>query len=158
MSVRRVAALVVVWWAVATGLWCVFVSSVTSGEVLAGVAAGLIAAGGAGHMRAMGWPRYRPRASWLRWLARLPVEAVRDTGTLVRVLFRQVRGRPVPTSFRTVPLAEPGAGPAARAHRALGALALTSTPGAYVVATYDDGSARVHVVGDRGDVTGWVRR
>ena len=147
---RRLVTTVVVWWAVATGLWCVFIGTITTSEVLAGVAAGAIAAGGAGHLRVIGWPTFRIRPRWVRWLPGLVAMTMRDTARLARLLIRAVprRGR-VQGRFETDRFGPTGSGADALGYRAVATLALTSTPGSYIVDTDERrGRATVHVLPD----------
>jgi multisubunit Na+/H+ antiporter MnhE subunit len=149
---RRVVVEVAVWWLVTLGLWCAFVSTLSSTEILSGAAAGLVAALSVAQLRVIDWPVFRPTPRWVSWLPAFIASAVGDTIGVFLALWRWVvRGERDGAEFRTIPLGPPGDDRRSRAHRALAAITLSATPGAYVVQTYPEhGEARVHVFGTLG--------
>lgn len=149
---RAVVLEALVWWAVMLGLWCAFVGTISSSEIVAGTAAGLVCGLTVVQLRVIDWPAFRPALRWLAWFPTLLVSAVADTVGVFVGLWRWVvlRDRDI-ARFRTIPFGPPGSDARARAHRAFATVTLSATPGAYVVQTYaEHGEARVHEFGVRG--------
>jgi multisubunit Na+/H+ antiporter MnhE subunit len=162
VAVRRAVVVeALVWWAFTLGLWCAFVSTISASELLAGTAAGLIAAFTIVQLRVIDWPAFRPALRWLAWAPALVATALTDTFGVFADLWRWVaRGDHDVAGFRTVAFGPEGGGSRAEAHRALATIVVSATPGAYVVRTYPElGEARVHVFGARGrDLVSMVGR
>lgn len=141
MGRRAVQAIEVgVWTVVLTGLW---VSTLTvAGGIELAVAAGcslgcaLLATGTRGALDIS----MRPRLGWLTWVARLPAAVVGDLGRLAAAVTRTVRhDTPLGATRR---LGLPGEDPRnAEARRALGSLAISATPGSFVVDVTTDGGS-----------------
>jgi len=118
------------WWVVAVGVWMASLSAWSGQELL--VAAGCAvpcAVSAVGARRAVDGA-WRAPAAASRWLLVLPAAVVVDA---VRVLSWPLRSRDGGT-FRTVDVAAPGGTASATGRRAAASLALSSTPGSYVVA------------------------
>ena len=91
------------WWAVAYGLWVLFVFKTEPAEFVAGAVAAAFAATGAELVRSRGYAPFAPELAWTRMLRRLPKEVLMDTSRMAALLVRHyVRGEPVKGSFRTV--------------------------------------------------------
>jgi multisubunit Na+/H+ antiporter MnhE subunit len=140
------------WWVFTLGLWCAFIGNISSTELLAGTAAGLICGLTVVQLRVVDWPTFRPALRWLGWVPLVLLSAVAETGILTLGLWRWVvAGRRDLAEFRTIPLGPAGIGSAARARHALATVAISATPGSIVLQTYPElGEARVHVFGSGG--------
>jgi len=132
------------WYVVAVGIWMASLSAWSGQELL--VAAGCAvpcALAALGARRAIGGAWELPSDS-LRWFLILPGAIVVDA---MRVLSWPVRSRSG-GSFRTVDVGAPGDTASASGRRAVASLALSSTPGAYVVAADEKaGTFTVHGLG-----------
>lgn len=124
-----------VWWALLTGLWLITLPSLThEEEVVAAGCALACAIAVAGARRAM-QGAWHPRLRWVRWalpvVAAVPIETVR----VLVLAARQLRRRGGPAGERVqrllIECEEPDAVRAAR--RALGAFAVSATPGSVVI-------------------------
>jgi len=143
------------WWVVLMAVYLMLISSVTRQEVVAGaVVAALASTLPAAAIRGFG-PVAPPRRLHWRHLLALPLELVRDTLALVAALpdVRRHAGR---TEERSLPAAGDPA-----AVRAYSVLALSATPGSYVMDVMVDdpddpvgerrrGVVRVHRLGAGG--------
>ncbi|WP_329063650.1 hypothetical protein [Amycolatopsis sp. NBC_01480] len=133
----RAAGEVAVWWFGLAALWLVTLSTPALPELLAGAVAALTAAVAAVAARHALGGRWRPKRSWWRWVAALPVAAVRESALALRTVFRD----PTAGGFEEVALPdEPG--PVREARLAAAALVLGCTPGTMVVS----GGSRVLLV------------
>ena len=123
-----------VWWLVLEGLWIGFVGTVAGQEVVAGVAAGAVAAT-AFHV-ARGAARLTLRVDWL-WLARgrrLPRKLLYELAVVLGVLVDSLRRRQRPGgSFATVPFPAGRSDPSSRWRRAFATTAETTTPNSVVL-------------------------
>ena len=91
------------WWALAYGLWVLFVFKTEPAEFIAGAVAAAFAATGAELVRSRGYAPFAPELAWSRGLLRLPKEVLRDTSRMAALLVRHyLRGDPVKGGFRTV--------------------------------------------------------
>ena len=121
------------WWGAAVGIWLLTLSSVTTPDLIAaagcGLPCGLAARAGRRAMQA----RWQPRLGWVRWLAPLAVQIAADAARMLAVAARGLAGDRSPGELRELPL--PAGEPAAvgSARRAVGALALSLTPGTFVL-------------------------
>ncbi|HEY2193585.1 MAG TPA: hypothetical protein VGH76_15010 [Actinomycetospora sp.] len=141
------AAEVAGWVVVLTAVWVATLTSVGLLEiavaVVVSVPIGVLAVAA---RRVLDAPVGVPRGGW-RWAVRLPGAVVADTGRLAVAVARTLRsGRPL-GGERLLPLPDPPPGrPDARA--GLGAVTISTTPGAYVADVRDDGLV-VHALSPR---------
>lgn len=160
MRLRLVLGEFTAWWLFTLGLWCAFIGNISSSELVAGAAAGLISALTAVQLRITDWPTFRPRLRWIAWLPLVIATAVVETGVLAHELWRwTVRRQRDRGEFRSVAFRPAGRDARTRAQHALATVAVSATPGSIVVETYPDlGEARVHVFGstERPDLLGKV--
>jgi multisubunit Na+/H+ antiporter MnhE subunit len=120
----------VLWWLALTGLWVLTLAAPAVPELLAGAVAAGLGAVAAVYARRATRGSWRPRLSWLKWLAPVPGAALRESAA---VLFR----RPPAGTFEEVPLpAEPR--PVHEARSAAAAVVVGCTPGTMVVASPPD--------------------
>lgn len=145
MRYLRVGTELVVWAGLCFGAWLLTLSSVTSQDVLlaalAAVLSGVCAVGG----RRVAGGRWRPRLGWIRWYLGLPVAIVLDTARVLALVY-SARGRFGEMSTVPLPGDEPDDVAAARC--ALGSLAMSASPAAYVVdADPDEHEMTVHTLG-----------
>jgi multisubunit Na+/H+ antiporter MnhE subunit len=139
----------IVWWAAATGLWLLTLSSTSLPEVLVALGCALpCAVLTVAARRAVrgSWP---VQPGWLRWLLPLPAAVLADTA---RVLARGagvlVGRRPASGELRTVRLPRDRPAGRWRTRQAWAAVLVTAAPGTLVV-DVDEGSGdlRVHALG-----------
>lgn len=98
-SFAKPALAFVVTWAVLTGLWILYTSETTLFELLAGMAAGLLAAAGSAVVWGEDFARFGPKLKWLMYFAVEPWFVLSQHTTCTAVL--QGRSRPLPwCSFR----------------------------------------------------------
>jgi hypothetical protein len=114
--VRRVRAWLI-WWALLMALWIIVDDSVDTDELLVGAGAAVLAAllaQLAGRQTvALGMP-----SGWLRALARLPADVVRDTWIVFGALARTLVRRSAPASaFRQLPVSYGAQTPTGRLRR-----------------------------------------
>jgi multisubunit Na+/H+ antiporter MnhE subunit len=144
---RRTAE-VAAWWVVLTFVWVASLSAATAPDVLAGAVCGLLCAVLAVAARRAIGQAWRPVPRWAAWLGPLLLAVPADTARLlIRVLPRLVRDRRSAGSLRRI---RPPAGEEAAAgfRRAWGTLALSATPGSFVVDWPPDGRpAVIHTLG-----------
>ncbi|MFE1862364.1 Na+/H+ antiporter subunit E [Streptomyces anandii] len=134
---------VVWWWVAAVGVWLLTLSSVTWQELAVAAACGLPAAVAAPAGRRAVGGCWRPRPGWIRWAATLPPSVLADTARVFWTALRHARDERPPGRVREVPLPHEAPEPVAAARRALATIALSSTPGTYVV---DDDPERHRLV------------
>jgi hypothetical protein len=124
----------VLWWSVAgVVIWLLTLSSVSVPELVLAGASSLMCAGAAVAGRKLLGATWRFRPGWLRWLVSLPTAVAADT---VRIL-----GVPVRTSgrsddagyFRSYQVKCQVDRPTQEAWEALAVIAVSATPGAFVV-------------------------
>lgn len=138
-----------VWAALLVGVWVLTLNAVSAPEMGAAgfTALGCGAAATAGRAALGG--RWRPAPGWARWLPRLllavPADAARVFGAALSQLGRHPggeRGR-----LRRVEMPVPGDRRRWAARQALATMAVSSTPGSYVVHVDDDrGELVVHAL------------
>jgi multisubunit Na+/H+ antiporter MnhE subunit len=119
-----------VWWAVLLAFYLAIISGVSLVELLVGAATATAGAAAAVVTRrallaADNPEKYRPRLSWLRWLVVLPVQILADSVRLLRPRGRFVELR-LPADDRPAAL------------RGFAALAVSTSPGTYVVEVVPD--------------------
>ncbi len=115
-------------------VWWVLTSTIKAQEAVVGLAVAAIAASVMTVVRGRARPLVRVRLRWLAPAWRWPALAVRDTASLVGVLWRQlVRGREARGSFREIPMALPGDESEAAGKELAVTLAISSTPNTIVV-------------------------
>lgn len=152
----RLAAELVVWCAVTTGIWFVSLSAYSGQDLVVALGCGAACAVVAVLARRAARLDARPPAALLRWLLLLPWSVALDTARVLALPWR--RGARVSAGeFRRMPLGPPGDTPRAVGRRAMAAVLMSSTPGAYVVdIDPEDGTALVHAVGPASPVEGAV--
>jgi len=132
------------WYVVAVGIWMASLSAYSGQELV--VAAGCAvpcALAAVGARRAVGGAWQLP-AEALRWFLILPAAIVVDAVRVLSWPLRTGGGG----SFRTVDIGARGDTPAASGRRVAAALAVSSTPGAYVVAADEKaGTVTIHGFG-----------
>jgi multisubunit Na+/H+ antiporter MnhE subunit len=136
-----VAAEVLCWWAAATGVWLLTLSSVNAAELVVALACGLPCGLAARAARVAVGGRWTVRARWMWWLAPLAISVLSDTA---RVLFRAVRHDDVDSDagrLVDVPLPADEGQDIAAGRAAVATLVMSSTPGTFVV--QDDRERRV---------------
>jgi multisubunit Na+/H+ antiporter MnhE subunit len=93
----------VAWYVPLVVLWLAFVNTFAQEEVIVGLAASAVAATAAELVRSQDLVRFRLELHWLRALAQLPRQVLRDTWLLTVALWRHCTGRPVRGVFRVLP-------------------------------------------------------
>lgn len=147
-----------VWCCVTTGIWLVSLSAYSGQDLVVALGCGMACAVVAVLARRAARLDARPPAAMLRWLATLPWSIVLDTGRVLVLPWRP-RARAEAGEFRRVRLGPPGNTPEAVGRRAMGAVLMSSTPGAYVIDIDPDaGTALVHAVGPASPIEGSVTR
>jgi multisubunit Na+/H+ antiporter MnhE subunit len=140
---------VVFWWAAGVGMWLLTLSSISSPELVAAVAAGLPCAVMAVlARRAVGGP-LAPRRAWLRWSLPVPAAIVADTVRVLALAAGVLVGRPVPEGdLRSVTLPRDPDDRAWQNRQAAAAVLVTTSPGTVVVdLDPDSGEMLVHHLG-----------
>lgn len=136
-----------VWASLLVGVWVLTLNAVSPPEMGAAGFTGLCAgAAAAAARRALGG-RWRPSPRWVGWLLALPVAVLADTGRVFAAVLSELprRGEERGRLRRVASPRETD--PARRAARqALSILAVSSTPGSYVVDADDDGELTVHAL------------
>lgn len=148
------------WWLATIGVWLLTLSSVTTPELVTAAVCGLLSGTAAwGGRKAMA-DAWRIRLRWAAWLGPVAVAAVLDCGRLLALAARQAvllaRGPATqadgPGRLRGLALADVPARHAA-ARRALATIAISSTPGNFVIDSRPDEERLViHSL-----VSGWPR-
>jgi multisubunit Na+/H+ antiporter MnhE subunit len=153
-----VAVELVVWCLVTTGVWMVSLSAYSGQDLVVALACGAACAVVAVLARRAARLDARPPAAMLRWLLALPWSIVLDTGRVLVLPWRP-RIRTSAGEFRRVPIGPPGNTPRAVGRRAIAAVIMSATPGAYVVdVDPGEGTALVHAVGPASPIEGAVTR
>lgn len=143
----RLAVELLVWWGVATGIWFVSLSAYSGQDLVVALGCGAACAVVAVLARRAARLDARPPAALLRWLLILPWSVALDTGRVLALPWRP-EARVSAGEFRRMPLGPSGTSPQAVGRRAMAAVLMSSTPGAYVVdIDPGDGTALVHAVG-----------
>jgi multisubunit Na+/H+ antiporter MnhE subunit len=114
------------WWVAQFLIYLGIISTISATELIVGAAAAAVGSAAAVAARrallgADNAESYLPRAAWLRWLAPIPGQVLRDSARLARV--------PLRGEFAEVVLP---AETRAAAQRGLAALAISTPPGTYV--------------------------
>lgn len=122
------------WWAMTVGVWLLTLSSVTLPDLLVAAACGLPCAVAARAGRKAVGGVWRPRPGWIRWWAVLPLSVLADTARVFAVAARRGQESHPPGRVTTVHLPRDAQEPVAAARRALATLAVSSTPGTFVIA------------------------
>lgn len=136
----RRAAVFAAWWAVLTGLWLLFASTVTWPEVVVAIGAGAMAAAVAVlALRVTGLDVGFDR-HWATWLISVPVDVVSDTLTIAALVARRLRGEPVGGQFRRVPLPEQPDAAHIAGRNTLVTVLVSMSPGTVVVRADPDGN------------------
>ena len=137
------------WWAAATGVWLLTLSSMSLSEVAVASASGLpcaVAAIAARRAVDGSWPA---RPAWLRWLVPLPLAVVADTARVLGRAAAVLVGRPVPSGrLRTVRLDRDRPDARWRSRQAVSTVLVSAAPGTVVVdVEVDTGLMRLHALG-----------
>jgi multisubunit Na+/H+ antiporter MnhE subunit len=145
----RILTEVVLWTAVATGVWLLTLSSVSLPELVAAVATALpCAVLAVAARRALG-RSWSVDPSWVRWLLPLPGAVVADTVRVLGLAARVLAGRRIPVGeLRRVPVRRDRRAARWAARQAAVAGLLTAAPGTVVldVADRDGGDGRPSVL------------
>jgi multisubunit Na+/H+ antiporter MnhE subunit len=126
---------VTAWWVVLVLVWIATLATVTVQElVVAGVLAVPCAYLARLGRQAVGvsWPM---RASWLRWLLRVPWAVLHDTVAVALLAARP--DRPQDDRFREIPLSDQDGPSTGAAREAAATLVLSAAPGSVVVDVHD---------------------
>jgi multisubunit Na+/H+ antiporter MnhE subunit len=143
---------VAVWWIVGTGVWLLGLSAVTASDLVLGVVAAFVGAlvGTAGRRRVSG--HWRPRARWFAQLPRVALAVVAETATVL--IAAPMLGRQ--GTERRITLPREGSEDVRDAREALTTMALSVSPGSYVVDVDPERSELiVHALGHR--TPAWAR-
>lgn len=141
----RRAAPWLAWYGGLVLLWVLYVGSVSTIELVAGLCAAAVAATAAEVVRSQGLLRYRVQRRWLRRGLKHAVRVLPDFGVVMVVLGRALAGRGQSGAFRTFEF--PGGGDRAvdAGRRAFAAVAASLAPNRYVVhVDEEEGYALVH--------------
>lgn len=146
-----------VWWAVATAVWMITLSTAPVQEYLLAAACGLPCAAAALWTRRVLAASWTLRGPWLRPLLVLPVVIVTDAA---QVLVAAIRPGQPGGDFETVPTGAVGDDTRSRSRRALATFFLSAAPGSYVLdADPETGHLMVHRLARRGPrLDGLVRQ
>lgn len=145
MRYLRVGTELVVWAGLCFGVWLLTLSSVTSQDVLLALPAAVLAAICAVGGRRVAGGRWRLRPAWARWYLGLPVAILFDTVKVLALVYsaRRNYGR-----TETIDLPDDEEHDVAAGRCAVGAMAMSASPGTYVVdADPDRRRMTVHTVG-----------
>lgn len=126
----RSAVEISVWWLLCVAVWLASLTSLSVDDVVLGVACALPCAFGAVGARALVESSWQPRLAWMRWYVKVPWAVLLQT---VRLLWRAFSGRGIAGVFQTVQLPEAEAEDVSTARQGLLGLALSASPGAYIV-------------------------
>jgi multisubunit Na+/H+ antiporter MnhE subunit len=129
----RRAGFWIAWYVPLVVLWLAFVDTLAWEEVAAGLVAAAVAATAAEIVRSQDLVRFHLDPRWLRGLAGLPWQVLRDTWLLTAALWRHCSGRPVHGSFRVVPFPSEADDARSAARRALVTAAASVAPNTVVV-------------------------
>ncbi|WP_185981830.1 Na+/H+ antiporter subunit E [Skermania sp. ID1734] len=137
------------WWAVAVLVWILTLSSVSWPEVISAAACAVPCAFAARAGRRAVRATWRPRASWIHWLAPVAAAIILDTLRLAALTIRSPRRLREHKDLSTLELpADVNA--TAPSREALATLAISSTPGSLVVDRTKQSGLLIHVL-----VSGW---
>ncbi len=142
----RRSIFVLVWVVFMLGWWLMIVDSPAYFEVLAGLAAGVIAALLLLRVLLQSGIRFSPRQRWLFWLRHIPWSIIHDTAMLLVVLWRRlVRQERPQSAFRLVRFPIGSDDPHSAARRAFATAATALAPNTYVIGfDRERGDALVH--------------
>lgn len=121
------------WWGVCVGVWLLTLSSVGAAELAVAALCGLpcAVAGRAGRIAVGG--TWHPRARWVWWPVPLAVVAVADAARVLLVPLRRPRRGESPGELAELHLPGGESPDTAATRRALAILAVSATPGTFVV-------------------------
>jgi multisubunit Na+/H+ antiporter MnhE subunit len=144
-------------WAVFTGLWFLYTSTLEFWELIAGLAAAMLATIAAAVVWGEAFERFSPRPAWLLYFLTEPWYAIEGSWALLRALLRRVLGKKSEAHFKVVSLDAGGDDYESRARRAL-ITVLTTIPPNFVVIGIDRarGLMLIHQVSPTG--TPWVAK
>lgn len=147
---------VTAWAAACVGVWLLTLSSVTLADlcfaVPAGLLCGLLAAGG----RRLAGGRWRPQPRWAAWLLALPVTVVAETFGVWRAAARAALDSGPSGRERLVQLPAGETADVAAARRGVATLAISASPGSYVVdVDHDRPELTIHTLAD--SAPSWAR-
>ncbi len=115
------------------GLWILYVSQVQTNEILAGVAAALIAAVADAVLKAEDFAKFRPRLKWLLLITWEVWYAISGTWAIMLALAKRILGKKSEAQFKAVKFHVGGADPESWARRALVTVYATIPPNFIVV-------------------------
>lgn len=144
---------VLAWWVVLVGIWLSTLSSPNSQELGVAVASSLVCALAAVPVRRALPAKWRPQLGWVRWLLPLPAAVLADMVRLFGLALAPRRALPGGGESKDGELSEihlPQDDDPHRAgiRRALASLAVSATPGTYVVdSRSEDNVLIVHSLG-----------
>ncbi len=115
------------------GLWVLYVSQVQTNEILAGVAAALIAAVADAILKAENFAKFQPRFKWLLLITWEVWYVISDTWAIMRALARRVLGEESQAQFKAVKVAAGGNDAESWARRALVTVYCTLPPNSIVI-------------------------
>lgn len=132
----------VAWWCLAVGVWMLSLSAYSSQDLIVAVACGVPCAAAAAAARRAVRGAWRAPAAALRWAVVLPWSVALDTARVLTLPWTARRS--TAGELHEVELAA-GDSAAAAGRRALAAVLMSATPGAYVVdIDATSGTAVVH--------------
>ena len=123
----------IAWYVPLLVLWLAFVDTLDRAEVAVGLVAAAIAATAAELVRSQDLVRFRLELRWLRGLAQLPWQTLRDCWLLTVALWRHCTGRPVRGVFRVVPFPGEADDASSAGRRALVTALVSVAPNTVVV-------------------------
>jgi hypothetical protein len=123
----------IAWYVPLVALWLAFVNTLAPEEVAVGLVAAAVAATAAEVVRTQELVRFRMDPRWLRGLAGLPWQTVRDTWLLAVALWGHLNGRPVRGVVRVVPFPSEADDARSAARRALVTAVASVAPNTIVV-------------------------
>lgn len=148
------------WEGFCLGVWLITLSSVSMPELVTAIASSVPCAMATVATRRVLAGSWRPRAVWLRWLMLLPVAVVADAARVLALPLRRAGQVDECASFRQHPLSHFDNPAREAAWQAISVLAVSATPGSYVV-DVDPSRDRVllhSLVGGAPDMTKVVQR
>jgi multisubunit Na+/H+ antiporter MnhE subunit len=137
---------VALWWAACTGTWLLTLSSLSTAELIAAVAAGLPCAVVAVLARRAVRGPLAPRAAWLRWLLPVPVAVLTDSARVLALAAGVLVGRRIPEGdLRTVVLPRDDSDDDWQNRQAAAVVLVSASPGSVVLdVDPDSGEVLVH--------------
>jgi multisubunit Na+/H+ antiporter MnhE subunit len=160
-SVVRELPEVLLWWAACVGTWLLTLSSVSTPELVAAVAAGLPCSVVAVLARRAVRGPLSPRPAWLRWLLPVPVAVLADSARVLGVAAGALLGRRIPDGdLRRVTLPEDRSERDWQNRQAAAVVLGSASPGSVVLdVDPESGEALVHeLAAGRPDPLQAVRR